>query len=154
MAINKFWQEEKMAITDPSPKKMKSEPNIVPFTDILLVLLVIFMVATPFLHNPLHVDLPEAAHPTILPGSNQVITIHLAEDGRLFIDHVPIKDFSKIVSVLEGQVTASKDHKRVVLRIDDAVEYGQVVDLMQEIKNAQIKGVSLLVKNLASVNLP
>jgi biopolymer transport protein TolR len=143
-----------MAMSDTSPKRMKSEPNIVPFTDILLVLLVIFMVATPFLHNPVNVDLPEAAHPTILPGSDQSITVHLAEDGRVFVNHVLIKDVTKITTAIEDQLRRAGDKKKVVLRVDDAVEYGMVVDLMHEIKNAQIEEVSLLAKNVASANLP
>jgi biopolymer transport protein TolR len=143
-----------MAMSDTSPKRAKSEPNIVPFTDILLVLLVIFMVATPFLRHPVNVDLPDAQNPTILTKSDDALTIHLAGDGRLFLNNARIDDFSKVTAAIEDQLQGNKAGRKVILRVDDAVEYGLVVDLMNEIKNAHIDSVSLLVKNVSTVNLP
>ena len=143
-----------MAMSDTSPKRVKSEPNIVPFTDILLVLLVIFMVVTPLVRFPVHVDLPDAVHPTILTSSDNTLMIHLAEDGRIFVDQNVIADYSKIAAAIEDKISGPEKVRKVVLRVDDAVEYGLVVDLMNEIKNARIDEVALLVKNVAAVNTP
>lgn len=62
-------------------KKPKSEPNVVPLCDILLVLLIIFMVITPMLKKGANVTLPEASNVIDQPESDNMITVFIQKEG-------------------------------------------------------------------------
>lgn len=135
-----------MGMSEVGSSSAKSEPNIVPFTDILLVLLVIFMVVTPSLMKGVNVKLPEAANTANQPKSGELITVHLKEDGTIYIDDKQVEDISKLTTMLEDRLEEKKKtSNKILLRADINVEYGKVVDVMNEIKNAQIEDVGLLV---------
>lgn len=132
----------------------KSEPNIVPLTDILLVLLVIFMVVTPMIRQGRPVDLPEAVNTQDQGERESAITLYIEENDNVWLEDEQIDDLTKLPLMIEDlkESMGSEGGKeiKILLRADDEVKYGRVLDVMNEIKNAQIEGIGLVVHRSGS----
>jgi biopolymer transport protein ExbD len=108
-------------------RKLVSDINIVPFTDVLLVLLVIFMVTTPLIvQGHIQVKLPRSS--ATADTQVQPLTVTLTVEGRLFLgdQQVSQQDLSALLVAALKQRT----DKLVVIRADRAVTHGRVVELM------------------------
>lgn len=108
-------------------RKLVSDINIVPFTDVLLVLLVIFMVTTPLIvQGRIQVKLPASsaqADAQLAP-----ITITLTAAGAYFLgdQQVTLQDLPSLL----GQAMKARQDKTVIIRADRSVTHGMVVNLM------------------------
>ena len=108
-------------------RKLVSDINIVPFTDVLLVLLVIFMVTTPLIvQGHIQVKLPRSsatADPQVSP-----LTLTLTVEDRLFLgdQQVSLQDLPALL----GAALKQRADKLVIIRADRAVTHGSVVELM------------------------
>jgi len=133
----------------------KSEPNVVPLCDILLVLLIIFMVVTPMIQKGANVILPEAQNTETEPEPGDMIEVFLERDGDISIQgktkNEKIADVSKLSTAILDMIEKDqpKDKTKVLLKADDNVAYGKVVDVMNEIKNAEIEVIGLVTKKIA-----
>ncbi len=108
-------------------RKLVSDINIVPLTDVLLVLLVIFMVTTPLIvQGNIQVKLPHAA--AMAQPETNPLTLTLTLDGRLFLGDRQIAR-ADLEALLKRELQSSAD-KRVVIRADRACTHGSVVELM------------------------
>ena len=123
-----------------------SEINMVPFIDVVLVLLIIFMVTTPLLYRGLKIDLPKTATNNIKnPVPKVVITIAQNKDlylnGRLLL-------WSSLEPLLEDFY--KKDNRVVVyIKADRNVNYGSVVQVMDLVKIAGIDRLAIVSNRLA-----
>ena len=125
----------------------KSEPNVVPLCDILLVLLIIFMVVTPIIKKGVNVTLPEAANTQIEPEPGKMITVYIKDDGSVFLDDAEITDLQKLAGMIEEKMEDSKNQEektKVLMRADANTKYGRVTAVMDEIRRAQIEFVGLI----------
>ena len=137
--------------------KAKSEPNVVPLCDILLVLLIIFMVVTPMIQKGANVKLPEAQNTDKLPKPGEMIEVFIDNNGVVSITgktqrvEIKDKDLSKLTAALLDMIEKDQpeDKTKVLLKADDGVSYGMVVDVMNEIKNAEIEFIGLVTKRVA-----
>lgn len=131
-----------------SKRKPMSEINVVPYIDVMLVLLVIFMITAPMLMQGVDVDLPQTENDSLQVTPDQpplVITIDsfgayytdLGEDRSKPLELNPLLDK---VSVVREQ----NPETLVLLRGDQNVAYGAVVSLMSALKDAGIKDVGLI----------
>ena len=139
-----------MAGGDTGSKTSKSEPNVVPLCDILLVLLIIFMVVTPMISKGAIVKLPESVNFQVQPEPGKMPEVTLKKSGELFLDNklIEIKDLiSKIESIFEDKKDAES---KVLLKADIEIEYGKIVDLMDIIKRANIEVVGLVTQQSTS----
>jgi len=127
-------------------KSTKSEPNVVPLCDILLVLLIIFMVVTPMIKRGANVKLPEAINTQSEPEPGNMITVYLKQDGSIILDDKPITDLSKLAGMIEDRMEMTKqaEKTKLLLRADAEVAYGRVTEVMDEIRRAQIEVVGLV----------
>lgn len=104
-----------------------SEINVTPLVDVMLVLLVIFILTAPLLTSAIRLDLPQsqASQAGEAPES---ITLSLTTTGEIFINdkHVSMADLPNALQ----QVAIQKPQVEVQLRADQAVPYGQVLNLM------------------------
>ncbi|MDP2902654.1 MAG: protein TolR [Methylovulum sp.] len=132
-------------------RKPMSEINVVPYIDVTLVLLIIFMITTPMLQTGVDVDLPEAESKTVAAEgeNNPPIVISIKESGEYFIkfnyqDDAPIQPEeinAQVIAVLSNQPKA-----QVLINADKGVDYGAVVTVMAALKNAGVPTVGLMTK--------
>lgn len=130
-----------MAQNSDERKKVASEPNVVPLCDVLLVLLIIFMIITPMVQKGVDVKLPSAFNITSMPD-NPEVTLHIKKDGTLYVneDKTTLENLQTMLE--EAFLTTSE--KKVYLRADQDLEYGVIVDVINEIKAADIKIVGII----------
>jgi biopolymer transport protein ExbD len=117
------------------------EINVTPFIDVMLVLLIIFMVAAPLSTVDIPVDLPVSqAQPAKKPDNPLYVT--LKSDLSLAVGNDPIA-WAQLASTLDAQ-TSSDRTKRVFLRGDKSVPYGEVIRLMDALRTAGYLKVALV----------
>lgn len=124
----------------------KSEPNVVPLCDILLVLLIIFMVVTPLIKGGVNVKLPEASHTMSEPEPGQMITVSIKLDGSIFLDDEEITNLDLLPTKIEDKIEDKKQAERtkILLKADGNISYGKVTAVMDEIRRAQIEVLGLV----------
>lgn len=122
--------------------KFVSEINVTPFVDVMLVLLIIFMVATPMMTSGLEVDLPQTKQVESLPTENDHMILTIRRDGRIYLDEYAVNDMKELEGYLQHLV---KDkNKTLFLQADREVPYGLVVEVMGEIKAAGIENLGVM----------
>ena len=130
-----------------SPKKngnkraVISEINITPFVDVLLVLLIIFMVAAPMLTSSVDINLPQGVE-TANEEKLQTITVSVKSDGTIFLQDDPIK--SSILTSRLKEISANNFTRKIFVRADKSLDYGNVMDVVKTISVAGFAQVVLV----------
>jgi biopolymer transport protein TolR len=124
-----------------------AEMNVVPYIDVMLVLLVIFMITAPMLTQGLKVELPKVDSEAMQVDSQEPIIITIKADGSYWLkqgknDSSPILLEQLTESLLVHQ--QKKPELQVLINGDTQVPYGEVVKLMASLQKAQILRVGLL----------
>jgi len=124
-----------------------AEINVVPYIDVSLVLLIIFMVTTPLLQTGVDVDLPKAESKAIDPSKDPPVVVSIRAQGELFVDagdqkFVPVDK----ESLRERVLAALKDKpaRPVLISGDKSVEYGTIITVMAALKKAGVPSVGLM----------
>ena len=134
------------AISRRKKRKLKSEINVVPYIDVMLVLLIIFMVVAPLMTVAVDVDLP-AARAKALESKKDPIVVAVRADGQLALQLPDGKPQAMDADALAAQVAAivSQDKDvRVVVAGDKTVPYQRVTDAIDALKRAKVEKVGLL----------
>ncbi|MDN7132431.1 protein TolR [Vreelandella profundi] len=126
--------------------KPMGEINVVPFIDVMLVLLVIFMITAPMLTQGVQVELPQVSSQPIDEQENDPIIISVDSEGGYFITlgedstSVTLDEMSqRVVAILQRRPGTP-----VMVRGDRNVAYGQIVVLMSTLQGAGVANVGLL----------
>lgn len=127
-------------------RKLKSEINVVPYIDVMLVLLIIFMVTAPLLTLSFDVDLP-SSQAKALESKQDPVVVSVRLDGQLSLKLPDAKqpepvDATQLQAQLGALVSQDKN-LRVIVAADKAVAYEKVVDAMNVIKRANVEKVGL-----------
>lgn len=118
-----------------------AEINVTPLVDVMLVLLIVFMVTAPMLTSGVNVDLPKAsANP--VKTDDKPITVSLKSDGTIYLGDELVTAQSLIARLKEQADNDST--KRIFVRADAKIDYGQVMSLMGEITSGGFNHVALL----------
>ncbi len=122
-------------------RRLLAEANVIPFVDVMLVLLVIFMVAVPVVVQGLAVNLPVTQTVEAMPEHSGHVVVTLKADGAVYLDEYPARpeELADRIAAL-----ALAEGKAVYLRADRGVPYGDVVLLMDKIKRAGVSGLNLV----------
>ena len=118
-----------------------SEINMVPFIDVMLVLLIIFMVTAPMLQTGVDVDLPEAKAQTI-PDDEGKLILTVTKDKRMFLGKMQIP-FDDVEKILRGNAKLNADHE-LYLHADKSLLYGDVVKIMAAVKQAGVDKLGMV----------
>jgi biopolymer transport protein ExbD len=125
--------------------RKKARIEIIPMIDTMFFLLVFFMVATlsMTLQRGIPVNLPHAA--TAQDELRQVVTLTLTKEGKLLFDKEPVQSADDAAARL-ARWKASGTDVSVVVNADRAVEHGQVVELMDAVRQAGVTRIAVAVK--------
>ena len=128
-----------------------SDINVVPYIDVMLVLLVIFMITAPMLSQGVTVDLPKAASQTLQPTDREPVIVSVNQQGTYFLNISstpadPIEAQALVVRVAAELELAKQLGQKlnVLVNGDQGVTYGKVVQAMALLKQAGAEQVGLL----------
>jgi biopolymer transport protein ExbD len=130
-----------MAVSIGEPEEVKSEINVVPLCDVLLVLLIIFMVVTPFLQKGVDVRLPTALNTINMPDNPEVV-LAIKRDGSIYVNNDQATEENLQTMLEEAFLMVSE--KKLYLRADQELEYGKIVDIIEIIHNAGLEIVGII----------
>jgi biopolymer transport protein TolR len=121
-----------------------AEINVVPLVDVMLVLLIIFMVAAPMLQRGVEVNLPVASRAPEISSERVFVDVPLSyqKDGRVFLGKEAVG--KPALAERLRQMMLNRTDKQAYLRIDRQLHVQDQVDVMQEMKNAGILTVGLV----------
>lgn len=134
-------------------RKPMAEINVVPYIDVTLVLLIIFMITVPLLQTGVEVDLPRAEAKTVSEDENPPLVVTIDKEGQFYIDVGDREDEPVLAEELILKVVAILRHKpgtAVMIRGDALVDYGTVVTVMAALKKAGVVSVGLVTRPLDS----
>ncbi len=123
-----------------------SDINIVPFVDVVLVLLVIFMITAPILQSGIEVDLPKTRTVKEISEDRLVITIDRAQ--RVYIGNEPV-NIHEIGQRVLAQLRNPKSDA-VFLRCDETVPFGSFATVVDELRQSGIQNVSVVTEPISS----
>jgi len=123
-------------------KKLMSEINVVPYIDVMLVLLVIFMITAPLLAQGVKVALPQTRAQTLDTAKPETLVVTVDRNGRYFLDNKPIT--ARALTDVVGAALKAKPKTPVLVRGDRDANYGEVVKLMALLQDAGAPSVGLL----------
>ena len=126
-------------------RRMMNQINVVPYIDVTLVLLVIFMVTAP-MTNPGLVELPKVGQAMKQVGAPIVVTVR--KDGMAEIDGKQLSR-DKLLFEIKSQLKksqANNSNRAVVVAADEKTQYGKVIEVMDLLKQAKVDKVGLLFK--------
>ena len=126
---------------------LKSEINVTPLVDVMLVVLIIFMLVTPMFQKGVGVALPRAGHVRDIPENDQGVTIvTLTGDGKLFIGGQST-DSTKLERTLRRRYAADP-RLELHIKADRDVHYGEVRKIVEAARRAGLPGAALVAERL------
>jgi biopolymer transport protein ExbD len=121
---------------------VKSDINVTPLVDVMLVLLIIMMIIAPLLQKGVDVRLPTAANTVDKPETQGQTVLAVTADKRFYLNSIqvaPSELLSRIQSALENQT-----EKLVLIKADEEATYGSVMEIMDQLRKVQIEDVGLI----------
>ena len=128
-------------------KRPLSEINVVPYIDVMLVLLVIFMVTAPLLSQGVRVDLPQAPSEPLPPAEKEPVIINVDKAGNFFINYGENQDQPVSPEILLNRVSALLKYQPgipVLVGGDTDVPYGRVIQVMALLQQAGVPAVGMI----------
>lgn len=132
-------------------RKPMSEINVVPYIDVMLVLLVIFMATAPLLTQGVVVDLPQAPSEAIDDTEDDPLVVSMRADGAIFMNlgMQDADDEGTRVTVFSleeqaGKILRARADVPVYIKADHSLDYGEVVTVMTVLQKAGAESVGLI----------
>ena len=127
-------------------RKLVAEINVVPYIDVTLVLLVVFMITAPLLMQGVKVELPDANSAPMDTKDQDPFIVSIKADGSYWIDVKGENQSQPLVTIKDrvAKVLRQKPQTPVLVWGDSAVDYGSVVNLMSELQLAGAPAVGLV----------
>ena len=128
-------------------KRLVSEINVVPYIDVMLVLLVIFMVTAPMLTPGVPIELPEASTDPLPVDTDEPLVVSMNGTGELFINIGGNGETPVTLGVVKDRVMkvlAAKPGTPVQLRGDEGLDYGRVMEVMAALQGVGVTSIGLV----------
>jgi biopolymer transport protein TolR len=121
---------------------VKSDINVTPLVDVMLVLLIIMMIVAPLLQQGVSVKLPVATNTTEKPDTQEQTVLAIDSNKRLYLNAVPVQkdDLQRRVT----EILESKKDRIVIIKADEDVEYSAVMDAMDALRASGIEDMGLI----------
>jgi biopolymer transport protein ExbD len=121
---------------------IKSDINVTPLVDVMLVLLIIMMIVAPLLQQGVSVKLPVASNTTEKPDTQEQTVLAIDSNKRLYLNAVPVlkDDLQRRVT----EILESKKDRIVIIKADEDVEYSAVMDAMDALRASGIEDMGLI----------
>ncbi len=126
---------------------IKSDINVTPLVDVMLVLLIIMMIVAPLLQKGAPVRLPTAANSIDKPETQGQTVVAVTAGGEYYVDGLPIPDTDlkrRVTEILEN-----KNEKIVLIKADEDAAYGRVMEAMDELRTMGIEDMGLITERRA-----
>ncbi len=118
------------------------EINVTPLVDVMLVLLILFMITAPMLHQGIEVALPKAESPNLATRIEEPLVLSINRDGLVYVRDQPVHP-TRLVEVLTPQLRGRQD-QLVFLKGDRDVLYGRVVEVLDLLRRGGISQVGMV----------
>jgi biopolymer transport protein TolR len=121
---------------------VKSDINVTPLVDVMLVLLIIMMIVAPLLQQGVPLTLPTAANTAEKPETQEQTVLAITADKRFYVNSQQVAKDRLVERV--GQVLEDKAQKIVIIKADEDAEYGAVMEAMDSLRAAGIEDMGLI----------
>jgi biopolymer transport protein ExbD len=117
---------------------VKSEPNVVPMIDIMLVLLIIFMIVTPLIAAGFKATLPKGKNLDPRPEGDNEVVLGIDQQGRYFLNGRPLPD-GTLEDQLRSQFQSRTEDKILYFKADNQLRYGKVQEAVETARRAGVR---------------
>jgi biopolymer transport protein ExbD len=121
---------------------IKSDINVTPLVDVMLVLLIIMMIVAPLLQKGADVKLPLAAYSSDKPETQDQTVVAVDSQGRFFVNGVPVREEElrqRVEDILE-----TKTERIVLIKADEDAQYSAVMGAMDQLRASGIEDMGLI----------
>jgi biopolymer transport protein TolR len=125
-----------------SKGSVKSDINVTPLVDVMLVLLIIMMLIAPMLQQGVAVQMPEAANTGEKPDTQDQTVVAIDSRGAYYVNAIPVAPDDLVPRV--QRVLEDKKEKIVYLKGDKDAKYSAIMDAMDAFRKAQIENIALI----------
>ena len=128
-------------------RNLISDINVVPYIDVMLVLLVIFMISAPLMVQGIQINLPEISSEALPVKNNEPLIISINESGKIFLETESTKNQSLKLNELNEKVKEIFEvnpSMQVVIRGDSKVSYARVMSVMSELQSVGARDIGLI----------
>jgi biopolymer transport protein TolR len=121
---------------------VKSDINVTPLCDVMLVLLIIMMIVAPLLPQGVSVKLPVATNTVDKPETQGQTVVAIARDKSMYVNAKPVQESEMATRI--NEILENAKEKVVFIRADEEVEYGAVMAAMDQLRQAGIEDIGLI----------
>jgi biopolymer transport protein ExbD len=121
---------------------IKSDINVTPLVDVMLVLLIIMMLIAPMLQNGVDVRLPQAANTTDKPETQNQTVLAITADRRFYVNSLQIRE-TELLTRIQDALDATAE-KIILIKADEDAPYSTVMSAMDELRKAGIEDIGLI----------
>ena len=121
---------------------VKSDINVTPLVDVMLVLLIIMMLITPMLNQGVAMHLPKASNTVDKPTTQDNTVVAVGKDGSLYVNSKPVTEAEMATKITEA--LESKKEKVVFINADEEALYSSVMTAMDQLHQAGVEDIALI----------
>jgi len=126
---------------------VKSEINVTPLVDVMLVLLIIMMLVAPMLEQGVSVKLPKAVNASPKPQSQDQTIVAIGANRALYVNAKQVAEAELATKVSELLEAKSGGERVVIIRADEEVDYGAVMAAMDSLRQAGVEDIGLITES-------
>ena len=132
-------------------RKLKSDINVVPYIDVMLVLLVIFMITAPLLTVGVPIDLPKTKAEAI-QDPDEPLVVSINKEGKIFLQEAELT--ADELGPRVAAISNNNPEVKIFIRGDQAVNYGKIAEVLGQLVSAGFRHLALISDSAAQANAP